>query len=242
MAAVANTCPVGDVTARLSFADQRRWPAQSSYEGLKPPAGTPPSRGMCDPGQGSDARSPNVHLVAVILDAYSPVVPGTMRDGPASTQGGVSMRLDRVTSRIGVILVTGGLFVALTGGAALAAQGSPNGAAFQRPVFYEGEQVTVNMFEVPASETLLEDNAAVNTIYASNDLDDEQDFLSVIDAIQGEGFNPLWHQVLIVFNQGFTPHQFVSEDEVLAAAAGANPEITLVSTDEVYRCSIVGSK
>jgi hypothetical protein len=33
----------------------------------------------------------------------------------------------------------------------------------------------------------------------------------VIDAIQGEGFNPLWHQVLIVFNQGFTPHQFVSK-------------------------------
>jgi hypothetical protein len=52
----------------------------------------------------------------------------------------------------------------------------------------------------------------------------------------------LWHQVLIVFNQGFTPRQFVSEDEVLAAAAGVNPEITLVPTDEVYRCSIVGSK
>jgi hypothetical protein len=143
---------------------------------------------------------------------------------------------------IGVILVTGGLFVALTGGAALAAQGSPNGAASQRPVFYEGEQVTVNMFEVPASEGLLEHNRSINTIYASNDLDDEQDFLSVIDAIQGEGFNPLWHQVLIVFNQGFTPRQFTSEDEVLAAASGANPEITLVPTDEVYRCSIVGSK
>jgi hypothetical protein len=152
------------------------------------------------------------------------------------------MRLNRVTSMIGVILVTGGLFVALTGGAALAAQGSPNGAASQRPVFYEGEQVTVNMFEVPASEGLLEHNRSINTIYASNDLDDEQDFLSVIDAIQGEGFNPLWHQVLIVFNQGFTPRQFTSEDEVLAAASGANPEITLVPTDEVYRCSIVGSK
>ena len=152
------------------------------------------------------------------------------------------MRLNRVTSRIGVILVTGGLFVALTGGTALAAQGSPNGAASQRPVFYEGKQVTVNMFEVPSSETLLEHNRSTNTIYASNDLDDEQDFLSVIDAIQGEGFNPLWHQVLIVFNEGFTPHQFTSEDEVLAAAAGANPEITLVPTDEVYRCSIVGSK
>jgi len=151
------------------------------------------------------------------------------------------MRVSRVTSRVGVILVMGGLFVALTGSAAFA-QGSPNGAASQRPVFYEGEQVTVNMFEVPASEALLKHNRSINTIYASNDLDDEQDFLSVIDAIQGEGFNPLWHQVLIVFNAGFTPHQFTSEDEVLAAAAGANPEITLVSTDEVYRCSIVGSK
>jgi hypothetical protein len=152
------------------------------------------------------------------------------------------MRLNRVTSRIGVILVTGGLFVALGGGAALAAQGSPNGAATQRPVFYEGQRVTVNMFEVPASEALLKNNPNINTIYASNDLDEEQDFLSVIDAIQGEGFNPLWHQVLIVFNEGFTAHQFVSEDQVLAAASGANPEITLVSTDEVYRCSIVGSK
>jgi hypothetical protein len=152
------------------------------------------------------------------------------------------MRLNRVISRIGVILVTGGLFLAVTSGAALAAQGSPNGAASQRPVFYEGEQVTVNMFEVPASEGLLDRNRSINTIYASKDLDDEQDFLSVIDAIQGEGFNPLWHQILIVFNQGFTPHQFVSEDEVLAAASGVNPEITLVPTDEVYRCSIVGSK
>jgi hypothetical protein len=153
------------------------------------------------------------------------------------------MRRTSITSRIGVIFVTGLLFVALTGSAALAAQGSSNGAATQRPVFYEGEQVTVNMFEVPAAEgSLLDRNTAVNTIYASNDLDEEQDFLSVIDAIQGEGFNPLWHQVLIVFNEGFTPHQFVSEDQVLAAAAGAHPEITLVSTDEVYRCSIVGSK
>jgi hypothetical protein len=152
------------------------------------------------------------------------------------------MRVSTVASRIGVILVTGGLFVALTGGAAFAAGGSPNGAASQRPVFYEGKQVTVNMFEVPSSETLLDHNKSTNTIYASNDLDDEQDFLSVIDAIQGEGMNPLWHQVLIVFNQGFAPHQFTSEDDVLAAADGPNPEITLVPTDEVYRCSIVASK
>jgi hypothetical protein len=29
---------------------------------------------------------------------------------------------------------------------------------------------------------------------------------------------------------------------VLAAAAGANPEITIVVTDEVYRCPVVGRK
>ena len=78
-------------------------------------------------------------------------------------------------------------------------------------------------------------------LHASNDLDDEQDFIPVIDAIQGEKFNPLWQQILIVFNEGFTPHQFFSEEEIEEAAAGDNPEITLVETDEVYRCSVVGS-
>ena len=148
----------------------------------------------------------------------------------------------RVTSRIGFILLAGFLVVGLTGGAALAS-GSTNGASSQRPVFYEGRLVTVNMFEVPAAEgSLLDKNQSVNTIYATNDLDEDQDFNSVIDAIQGEGFNPLWHQVLIEFNPGSTPHQFVSEAEVLAAAAGPHPQIALVSTDEVYRCSIVGQK
>jgi hypothetical protein len=128
--------------------------------------------------------------------------------------------------------------------AALAAQGSMNGAAGQMPAFYEGELFTVNMKEMPnnAEGPLLANDPSINTIYASNDLDEEQDFIPVINAIQGEGFNPLWRQVLIVFNEGFTPHQFVSEAQVLAAAAGANPEITLNVTDEVYRCSVVGRK
>jgi hypothetical protein len=128
--------------------------------------------------------------------------------------------------------------------AAVAAAGSVNGAAGQRPAFYEGELFTVNMKELSedANASIIAKNQSLNEIYASNDLDEEQDFISVIDAIQGEGFNPLWHQILIVFNPGFTPHQFTSADEVEAAAAGANPEITLVETDEVYRCSVVGRK
>jgi hypothetical protein len=126
----------------------------------------------------------------------------------------------------------------------LAAVGSVNGAAGQMPAYYEGQLFTVNMKQLSdaASASIIGKNQSLNEIYASNDLDEVQDFVPVINAIQGEGFNPLWHQNLIVFNEGFTPHQFVSEDEVKAAAAGANPEITLVVTNEVYRCSVVGGK
>ena len=125
-----------------------------------------------------------------------------------------------------------------------AAGGSTHGAAGQMPAYYDGKLFTVNMMEEPddASAALIGRNGSINEIYASNDLDDEQDFTPVIDAIQGDGFNPLWKQTLIVFNAGFTPHQFFSDDEVEAAASGANPEITLVETDEVYRGSVVGGK
>jgi hypothetical protein len=122
-----------------------------------------------------------------------------------------------------------------------------NGAAGQMPAFYEDQQVTVDMKEMPdnASPTLIAHNKSINTIYAGADLDEEQPFPPVIDAIQGEGFNPLWQQVLITFMDPNDPNAvlgFTSEDEVLAAAAGPNPEITLVTTDEVYRCSVVGRK
>ncbi len=127
---------------------------------------------------------------------------------------------------------------------ALAAGGSMNGAAGQMPAYYDGELFTVNIKELSdtASASIIAKNPSLNEIYVSNDLDEEQDFIPVIDAIQGDGFNPLWHQILIVFNEGFTPHQFLSDEEIEAAAAGANPEITLVDTGEVYRCSVVGRK
>ena len=123
-------------------------------------------------------------------------------------------------------------------------QRSMNGAAGQMPAYYDGQLFTVNMKEMPedASASLNANNSSINKIYASNDLDEEQDFIPVIDAIQGDGFNPLWQQILIVFNPGFTPHQFISDEQVEAAAAGSNPEIALVVTDEVYRCSVVGQK
>jgi hypothetical protein len=132
--------------------------------------------------------------------------------------------------------------LATASGAPKALQGSTNGAAGQMPAFYEGELFTVNMKELSdtGSGSIIARNGSLNEIYASNDLDEEQDFIPVINAIPTEGFNPLWHQILIVFNEGFTPHQFFSEEEIEEAAAGTNPEITLVETDEVYRCSVVG--
>jgi len=134
------------------------------------------------------------------------------------------------------------LHMAGTADLALAAQGSTNGAAGQMPAYYEGNLFTINLKQLAdnAGASIIAKNQSLNEIYASNDLDEEQDFIPVINAIQGEGFNPLWHQNLIVFNPGFTPHQFVSEDEVKAASEGANPEITIVVTNEVYRCSVVG--
>ena len=128
--------------------------------------------------------------------------------------------------------------------APLATRGSPNGAAGQMPAYYDGELFTVNMKELAddASAAVIAQSPTFNEIYASNDLDDEQDFVPVINAIQGDGFNPLWQQFLIVFNDGFAPHQFFSDEEVDAAAEGPNPEITLVETDEIYRCSVVGAK
>lgn len=124
----------------------------------------------------------------------------------------------------------------------LAPQGNTNGAAGEMPAFYDDQQITVNVKELAdkATDSLVAHNKSINTIFVTNDLDLHQDFMPVIDAIQGDGFNPLWQQVLIVFNEGFTPHQFTSDEQVQAAAAGPNPEITLVNTGEVYRCSVVG--
>src|SRR5207245_7923818 len=81
----------------------------------------------------------------------------------------------------------------------------------------------------------------VNTIYMSDPgLPGGQPFISVLDAIQRDGFNPLWQEVQIAFDAGHTPHQLTSDNDVLAAAASG--EITLHATTEVYRCAVVGSR
>jgi len=129
----------------------------------------------------------------------------------------------------------------MLGGAALAA--SENGSGGDMPAYYDDQLFTINFKELssPAELSQLAHNGSINVIYMSDGgLPGGEMFVSVLDAIQGDGFNPLWQEVQIVFNPGFTPRQLTSDTEV-EEAAGAG-EITLVPTDEVYRCSVVGTK
>jgi|SRR5437762_896752 len=123
--------------------------------------------------------------------------------------------------------------------------GNSNGSAGDMPALYDGQQFTINFKEEPggAEAALLAHNGSINTIYMCDSCEgliSGGDFVSVLDAIQGDGFNPLWQEVQITFNSGFTPRQLTS-DTAIEAAADAG-EITLTPTDEVYRCSVVGTK
>lgn len=111
------------------------------------------------------------------------------------------------------------------------------------PAIYDGELFTVNFKEMPdkATESLLAHNGSVNVIYTSEDtLPDGSHFVAVLDAIQGDGFNPLWLEIEIKFNPGVTPRQLMSDDEVEDAFMAG--EIDLDSELEVYRCSVIGPK
>jgi hypothetical protein len=119
------------------------------------------------------------------------------------------------------------------------------GAAFAgppttMPAFYDGNLLTINFTELPpGGETATHDhNTQINNIYQCDSC--SFGFTSVIDAIQADGFNPIWEEQQITFNSGFTPHQFFSDDEILQAAAAG--EITITDTDEMYICAVLGRK
>jgi len=121
--------------------------------------------------------------------------------------------------------------------------GSGNGTASAIPAYYDHNLFTIHFVEFPpaAEKSLLQHNGSLNFIYQSDPgLPGGQPFISVIDAIPGDGFNPIWEEVQITFTAGHTPRQLFSDNEV--AAAVASGEITLVFTGEVYWCPVVGPK
>ncbi len=127
----------------------------------------------------------------------------------------------------------------------VASAGSMNGRAGTMPAFYDDTLFTINFKELPpgGEAATLSQNKSINTIYmcdaCEGALAGGQSFVSVIDAIQGDGFNPLWLEVQITFDT-IAPQQFTSDEDILDAAdAGV---ITLTPTTEVYRCSVIGPK
>ncbi len=115
------------------------------------------------------------------------------------------------------------------------------GRASAMPAYYDHTLFTIQFVEFPAGaeQTLLMHNGSLNFIYQSDPgLPGGQPFVSVIDEIPTDGFNPIWEEVQITFTPGNTPRQLFSDDEV-AAAVNAG-EITLTLTGEVYWCPVVG--
>ena len=121
--------------------------------------------------------------------------------------------------------------------------GSGNGAASAIPAYYDAELFTIQFveFSAAAERSLLQHNQSLNFIYQSDaGLPGGQPFISVIDAIPGDGFNPIWEEIQIHFTPGHTPRQLFSDDEIADALTAG--EIKLEGTDEVYWCPVVGQK
>src|SRR5213593_1432926 len=111
----------------------------------------------------------------------------------------------------------------------LSADASANGRGGVMPAYYDAQLFTINFKEEPraAEQALLAHNGSINTIYMSDaGLPGGAPFVSVIDAIQGDGFNPLWQEVQISFTAGHTPRQLTSDTEVLAAQTSGEIALT----------------
>ncbi len=138
------------------------------------------------------------------------------------------------------LIVGTGLALALVTGVRA---GRSNGRGSVIPAYYYPELFNIQFVEFPpaAEEAILEHNSSLNFIYQSDaGLPGDEPFISVIDAIPGDGFNPIWEEVQITFTAGNTPRQLFSDDEIQAAVDAG--EITLMDTGEVYWCPVVGPK
>ena len=58
-------------------------------------------------------------------------------------------------------------------------------------------------------------NKSINIIYESDQaVAAGINFIDVLDAVPGDGMNALWNEVQIVFNAGYPPHQFFSDNDI----------------------------
>ncbi len=108
------------------------------------------------------------------------------------------------------------------------------------PAYYDGRLFLINFqpLDSTAARVQLLHNQSINTIYQSTVLLNGQPFVSVLDAIQGDGFNPLWQKVEITFIGGVTPFQITSDTEVDSLKTAGT--ISTTPTNELIRCAVLG--
>src|SRR5260370_41609584 len=97
-------------------------------------------------------------------------------------------------------------------GSALAA--SDNGSAGDMPAFYDGELLTINFMELPpgGEQANIQNNGSINTIYMSDPgLPGGPPVISVLDALQVGGSNPLWAEGPLPFTAGHTPRHRLAD-------------------------------
>src|SRR5438105_1147850 len=84
------------------------------------------------------------------------------------------------------------------------AQKSSNGSAGIELVYYDSMLFKMNIYQLSdqAAASELAHNHSINILYEADG------YRTVTDAIQKDGYNPVWREVDIVFNSGFAPHQF----------------------------------
>jgi hypothetical protein len=147
-----------------------------------------------------------------------------------------------MTRMFGAVALGLGLTMLSVAGRAGAA--SMNGRSGSMPASYDDQLFVINFMELPqgGEQSTLVHNKSINTIYMSDDcMPGGHMFVSVVDAIQGDGFNPLWQEVQVVFDApAFSCTQFTSDDDIEDAAAVGL--VSLEPTTEVYRCSVIGPR
>ena len=118
---------------------------------------------------------------------------------------------------------------------------STQGIAGADSAYYDSTLFLINLAELPspAEQSVIAHNGQTNVIYTSEgQAPGGGEFHEVIDAVPADGMNPLWREEEIIFNAGYTPHQFYSDDQINDAVQSG--EIHLNITDEIYRCSVMG--
>src|SRR5215471_21202431 len=97
---------------------------------------------------------------------------------------------------------------------------SAKGTFSSMPAYYDHNLLTIQFVEFSATSEsqLLKHNQSLNFIYQYDPgLLDGSPFISVIDAIPGPGFNPVWEEVQLTFVPPFAVQQLFSDNDVLAA-------------------------